>query len=217
MSGRQMDRRRKDIMNRPTRRNRRPHRAVAALTALMVTAIIGVGIVACTASVGVMTLPSNIPDLASNPNDNPWTEENGYIAVGESVSPFDDHLPTIANLDPDLLAAVQAATVDANNDGVEMVVTSGWRSASYQQALLDEATVTYGSLDEARKWVNTPELSAHVPGNAVDIGYTDANSWLSIHGADYGLCQIYGNEMWHFELATEPGGTCPQMKDDAAG
>ena len=65
--------------------------------------------------------------------------------------------------------------------------------------------------------MSTPELSRHVTGDAVDIGYTDADSWLSQHGARYGLCQIYANEMWHFELATDPGGVCPEQKLDAAG
>lgn len=36
------------------------------------------------------------------------------------------------------------------------------------------------------------------------------------HGADYGLCQVYENEIWHFELLTEPGGTCPPMLEDGA-
>ena len=75
----------------------------------------------------------------------------------------------------------------------------------------------YGSLEEARKWVSTPELSAHVTGDAIDIGYTDADSWLMQHGADYGLCQIYSNEIWHFELATTPGGDCPPQLADASG
>lgn len=192
-----------------------------AIVAFVLMAAIGAGVVACVATTGSTRLPEGAPQLAggprSDPRSDPRTVENGFIAVGDSVSPFDEHLPSISRLDPALLAAVQAAATDAEADGVEMVVTSGWRSAAYQQALLDEATVTYGSVEEARKWVNTPELSAHVPGNAVDIGYTDADSWLSIHGAEYGLCQIYGNEMWHFELATDPGGTCPPMKDDAAG
>jgi D-alanyl-D-alanine carboxypeptidase len=37
----------------------------------------------------------------------------------------------------------------------------------------------------------------------------------SEHGADYGLCQIYGNEPWHYELrpeATDHG--CPPMYAD---
>ena len=40
-------------------------------------------------------------------------------------------------------------------------------------------------------------------GDAVDIGPFDATAWLSEHGAAYGLCQIYGNEPWHYELRPE--------------
>jgi LAS superfamily LD-carboxypeptidase LdcB len=98
-----------------------------------------------------------------------------------------------------------------------MVVNSGWRSVQYQQVLLADAVRTYASESEARRWVSTPEKSAHVSGRAVDIGPTDADSWLSQHGASYGLCQTYANEMWHFELATLPGGTCPAPVEDASG
>ena len=193
-------------MNRSARRRRTL--AFLALT-------LALGLAACAAIEAAPGVSSGIvdpPDLGD-----PRTSENGHVPANEPVSPFDEHLPTIANLQPDLLAALQAAATAAAEDGVPMVVTSGWRSARYQQVLLDEATIRYGSLEEARKWVNTPELSLHVTGNAVDVGYTDANSWLSQHGADYGLCQTYANEMWHFELATEPGGTCPPQLTDAAG
>lgn len=144
--------------------------------------------------------------------------EDGYIADGESLSPFDINYPAVGNLNPDLLAAVQSAASDAVRDDVEIRINSGWRSARYQQGLLDDAIVTYGSVDEARKWVNTPEQSTHVTGNAVDIGPTDADSWLSQYGYEYGLCQTYANEIWHFELATAPGGACPpQISDALAG
>jgi D-alanyl-D-alanine carboxypeptidase len=200
-------------MTRPTRRRRLGARGTIA--ALVLVAVLALGLSACAAA---HTAPpvGDAPSLVSDPGGDPRTVEHGYIPTGESVSPFDDALPAIARLEPGLRAAIQSAASDAGAQGVEMVVTSGWRSAGYQQALLDEATVTYGSLDEARKWVNTPELSAHVTGEAVDVGYTDADSWLSQHGADYGLCQIYANEMWHFELATEPGGECPPQRSDAA-
>ena len=46
----------------------------------------------------------------------------------------------------------------------------------------------------------TPDTSAHVSGDAVDIGPSAAAAWLSEHGAAYGLCRIYGNEPWHYEL-----------------
>ena len=68
----------------------------------------------------------------------------------------------------------------------------------------------YGSERIARQYVNTPDRSTHVTGKAVDIGPTDAAYWLAQHGARYGLCQIYANEIWHFERVIEPGGTCPR-------
>ena len=52
-------------------------------------------------------------------------------------------------------------------------------------------------------------------GDAVDIGPATATAWLSRHGAAYGLCQIYANEPWHFEL--RPGAAdhgCPPMYAD---
>jgi len=145
-------------------------------------------------------------------------DDDGFVEKGGSVSPFADELPAIARLDPALRSAMQDAARDAIADGVEFVVTSGWRSAAYQQWLFDDAVAEYGSVDTARQFVLSPDRSKHVTGEAVDIGRTDANSWLSQHGSDYGLCQTYANEMWHFELATVPGGQCPeQLADGTAG
>jgi len=60
-----------------------------------------------------------------------------------------------------------------------------------------------------------PETSAHVSGDAVDIGSAGAAAWLSEHGAAYGLCQIYGNEPWHYELRPEAiDHGCPAMYAD---
>ena len=142
--------------------------------------------------------------------------DDGLIEEGAWISPFDNEVPAIANLDPALRDAMQAAATDALADGYDFVVTSGWRSERYQQALFDEAVLEYGSVEAASRLVATSTTSAHVTGDAVDIGFTDANSWLSQHGADYGLCQIYANEMWHFELATTPGGECPAQVPDAS-
>ena len=52
-------------------------------------------------------------------------------------------------------------------------------------------------------------------GDAVDIGRSDATAWLSEHGAEYGLCQIYSNEPWHYELRPEAiDHGCPPMYAD---
>ena len=61
----------------------------------------------------------------------------------------------------------------------------------------------------------TPETSSHVSGDAVDIGNAPGVDWLSRYGSAYGLCQIYGNERWHYELrpdAVKHG--CPEMYAD---
>lgn len=122
----------------------------------------------------------------------------------------------LANLDPDLLDAVQDATRDARADGVDISVTSGWRSRAHQARLYDDAVREHGSEEEARRWVATPDTSEHVTGDAVDLGPRTADAWLVEHGADYGLCQVYANEPWHFELRTEPGGTCPGLLPDGS-
>jgi zinc D-Ala-D-Ala carboxypeptidase len=128
-------------------------------------------------------------------------EADGAVPDGTTV--FDDEIPGVAKLDPALLGALRQAATAAADDGVKFYVNSGWRSAEYQERLLDEAVSKYGSLEEASRWVATPNTSAHVSGDAVDIGDADAIAWLSERGAAYGLCRIYGNEPWHYELRPE--------------
>lgn len=128
-------------------------------------------------------------------------EAEGAVPDGATV--FDDEFPGVANLDADLLGALRQAATNAAGDGVEFLVEGGWRSPEYQEQLLREAVSKYGSEEEAARWVATPATSAHVSGDAVDIGPSDAAAWLSEHGAEYGLCQIYGNEPWHYELHPE--------------
>jgi hypothetical protein len=140
-------------------------------------------------------------------------EADGAVPDGTTV--FDESIPTVANLDPDLLGALQRAATDAGRDGISFQVNSGWRSPEYQQHLLDEAVSEYGSAAEAARWVATPGTSPHVSGDAADIGPSDAEAWLSSHGAAYGLCQIYGNEPWHYELRPDAAAEgCPPMYAD---
>jgi zinc D-Ala-D-Ala carboxypeptidase len=136
-------------------------------------------------------------------------------AVPDGTTIFDDGIPGVAKLDPDLLGALRRAAGDATVAGVDFVVDSGWRSPTYQEHLLQEAVSEYGSEAEAARWVATPDTSAHVSGNAVDLGPSGAAAWLTEHGAAYGLCQTYGNEPWHFELRPEAiDRGCPAMYAD---
>ena len=150
---------------------------------------------------------------ATTEADGAVTEDDGALPDGVTV--FDDQYPGVANLDPDLLQALREAATDAADDGIEYQVNSGWRSPEYQEQLLREAVSEYGSEEEDTRWVATANTSAHMSGDAVDIGPFDATAWLSEHGAHYGLCQIYRNESWHYELrpeATSRG--CPPMYAD---
>jgi D-alanyl-D-alanine carboxypeptidase len=140
-------------------------------------------------------------------------EAGGAVPDGTTV--FDDGVPGVANLDRALLGALRRAATDAANDGVRLVVDSGWRSPAYQAGLLRDAVTKYGSEQEAARWVATPDTSAHVSGDAVDVGPSGAAAWLSGRGAAYGLCRVYGNEPWHYELRPEAvDDGCPAVYAD---
>lgn len=126
--------------------------------------------------------------------------DGGNVPQGTTVT---SGIPAVANLDPALRVALGRASQDAAREGIKFYVNSGWRSPDFQHHILQQAVTTYGSKEEASRWVATAETSAHVSGDAVDIGLWDASAWLSKNGAKYGLCQIYDNEAWHFELRSE--------------
>lgn len=147
----------------------------------------------------------------------PMTQGDGSLPDGQVLTPFDVQNPAIGRLDPRLLAAIQNAANAAAADGVTMTINSGWRSAEFQQTLLDQGVQTYGSLAAARQYVQTPTASRHVTGEAVDVGGPQADQWLIANGARFGLCQIYANELWHFELVADPAGNCPPLEPNAAG
>jgi hypothetical protein len=175
-------------------------------------------IAAIAAGLGFQSASSS--STAASPHHVPRAEPRRALGEADSAVPagttvFDDHVPGVAKLDPDLLAALRRAATDAGHDGVELYVDSGWRSPAYQEQLFQQAVSKYGSAAAAARWVAPPNKSAHVSGDAVDVGPSNAAQWLSDHGAQYGLCQIYGNEAWHYELrpeAVDQG--CPAMYAD---
>jgi zinc D-Ala-D-Ala carboxypeptidase len=195
----------------PATLRRRRILVVLAILALVVIAAFSVQqALAVASSASSPSFPGGVAGISGD-----VTKTDGVIQDGEQPSVFDDSSLAVAGLDAELLAAVRSAATDARADGVEFWVNSGWRSKALQAQLLRDAVATYGSEDEAARWVATPENSSHVTGDAVDVGPLRALDWLAQHGADYGLCQIYGNESWHYELrpdAIDDG--CPEMYAD---
>ncbi len=141
----------------------------------------------------------------------------GWLPDGQTLSSFDVSNPALAQLDPSLLGAIQDASRAAAAQGVDLRITSGWRSKGFQQRLFDDAVRRYGSVDIAKQFVASPDVSKHVVGQAVDVAPVDADKWLIANGAQFGLCQIYANELWHFELAVDQQGNCPPLRPNAAG
>jgi hypothetical protein len=176
-------------------------------------------IAAIAAALGYQSLASS-SSTAASPIHVLLGEHRGALgeaggAVPDGTTVFDEEIPAVAKLDPALLGALRQAATDAAGDGVEFFVNGGWRSPEYEEQLRREAVSKYGSEKEAARWVATPTTSPHVSGDAVDIGPSGATAWLSEHGPEYGLCQIYGNEPWHYELrpkAIDHG--CPPMYAD---
>jgi zinc D-Ala-D-Ala carboxypeptidase len=176
-------------------------------------------IAAIAAALGYQSLASS-SSTAASPIHVLLGEHRGALgeaggAVPDGTTVFDEEIPAVAKLDPALLGALRQAATDAAGDGVQFFVNGGWRSPEYEEQLRREAVSKYGSEKEAARWVATPTTSPHVSGDAVDIGPSGATAWLSEHGPEYGLCQIYGNEPWHYELrpkAIDHG--CPPMYAD---
>jgi zinc D-Ala-D-Ala carboxypeptidase len=198
---------------------REPARTTTRRIPRILVAGLLVVIAAIAAASGYQLLASS-SSTAAPPIDVPRNEHRGALgeadgAVPDGTTVFDDEIPGVANLDPALLGALRQAATDAADDGVEFDVNSGWRSPEYQEQLLREAVSEYGSEEEATRWVATADTSLHVSGDAVDIGPSDATAWLSEQGDDYGLCQIYSNEPWHYELRPEAiDHDCPRMYAD---
>jgi D-alanyl-D-alanine carboxypeptidase len=186
-------------------------------------------LIAIAGAVVVLLLSVFLPTVGSDAVANPRYPVTINTAMfGEATGPEDgaipstrvadihSDLPAVTQLDPDLRHALEEATGAAANNGQALHITSGWRSVQYQEQLFTDAVATYGSEDLAREFVAPADRSNHITGRAVDIGPLDAQLWLMEHGSTYGLCQIYVNERWHFELATTPGGTCPDLLADAS-
>ena len=214
---------------RPTARRVRIRRIRVAGLVVVIAAIaaaLGDHLPASSPSTASSSSTASSPPVASPPSTvahpsrpprrdhrGPLGEADGAVPAGTTV--FDNAVPGVAKLDPELLGALRRAATNAATDGVRFYVDSGWRSPQYQEQLLRQAIAKYGSEAQATRWVATPNTSAHVSGDAVDIGPSGAATWLSEHGAEYGLCQIYGNEPWHYELrpdAIDHG--CPPMYAD---
>ena len=111
---------------------------------------------------------------------------------------------------PDLLAMNEAARAD----GVTLVISSAFRSYSYQKGLYEGYVAKHGQ-EEADRFSARPGTSQHQLGTAIDFGSitekiasTPQGEWLAEHAWEYGFSLSYPKGMeettgymwepWHF-------------------
>ena len=96
----------------------------------------------------------------------------------------------------------------AQEDSVEMVIDSGFRSVRYQKRIYKRLMDKGKSFEEIARFVAPPGYSVHMLGLAVDFvpsnwrfADTPAYQWLKEHGNSYGFYESYpkvssGNRPW---------------------
>ncbi len=125
-----------------------------------------------------------------------------------------DSLELSALCMPDLLAMNEAARAD----GVSLVLSSAFRSYSYQKSLYEGYVAKHGK-EEANRFSAVPGTSQHQLGTAIDFGSiteriasTPQGEWLAEHAWEYGFSLSYPKGMeettgykwepWHFRYVS---------------
>ena len=120
----------------------------------------------------------------------------------------------ISGLDPRFASSVWDMLQAAEADGLNLRITSAYRSPEVQARLWENALAKYGSEQAARKWVAPPGKSKHNKGVAVDFAgpgglLRDANSpeaqWIAANAARFGLDVPMSWEPWQVEMAGARG------------
>ena len=124
----------------------------------------------------------------------------------------------VDEIHPILLARFSAAQSVAQLEGVNLYITSGFRSLERQDFLFHREVLIRGSETEAAKWGLPADKSHHPQGLAIDVNYPGDRPgarWLEENGPRFGLCRVYANEWWHFEAVSAPGERCPALAPNA--
>jgi hypothetical protein len=201
----------------------------AFLVAVLVPLIIGVGLVVVPLNedlVSPVVVAQELPTIACFDVQSRITltvTESScppeFLFLGDGpLTEMTDATGEATELHPLLAIRFSVAQSFARADGIELSLTSGFRSSSRQQMLFDREVAIRGSESEAAKWVLPPKFSKHPRGLAIDVNYPDGRDqalWLERNGSRFGLCRVYANEWWHFEGVIAPGQACPDPAPNA--
>ncbi|MEA5055788.1 MAG: M15 family metallopeptidase [Propionicimonas sp.] len=146
---------------------------------------------------------------------------NGIVVVSKKhpiSKRYQRKHPGKYGLEKEVAAALAELTAAAKQDGVKVLVRSGYRSYAEQDKILKRKIVEYGSEKMARRYNAEPGKSEHQTGLAVDlwdgvtwglgVRNTKVGKWLWKHAREYGFILRYppgkekitgyAYEPWHF-------------------
>ena len=211
-------------------------RLSGTLLAILLAALLGMGVMAFTTAAPETSAPpasdtDPVPELPE-----PVREPDWRLTLVNEANPLPgDYEPDTAEADNGYLFDIRAveplrALLQAGREaGLDLVVTSGWRSWAYQEQLFEDKVARVMSetgLDRAAAdEVARPGTSEHQLGLAVDIisnahpelneawAETEEAEWLKAHCAEYGFILRYPPEKseitgitwepWHFRYVGE--------------
>jgi soluble lytic murein transglycosylase-like protein len=98
---------------------------------------------------------------------------------------------------PDVALAFDRMAAAARADGVELIITSAFRSDAEQARLF--------AAHPDPKWVAPPGKSLHRLGTELDLGPPSAYRWLARNGERFHFIQRYSWEPWHYGFTLNAG------------
>ena len=100
---------------------------------------------------------------------------------------------------PDVAQAFDRMAAAARRDGIDLVISSAFRSDAEQAVLF--------ARNPDPKWVAPPGQSLHRNGTELDLGPTSAQPWLAANAPRFHFVMRYAWEPWHFGYALNPRST----------
>jgi hypothetical protein len=97
---------------------------------------------------------------------------------------------------PDVAAAFDRMAAAASADGIELLITDGFRSDAEQAELW--------AANPDPRWVAPPGTSLHRCATELDLGPPGAYDWLAANAGRFGFLQRYWWEAWHYGYGEGP-------------
>jgi hypothetical protein len=98
---------------------------------------------------------------------------------------------------PDVASAFDRMAAAARDDGISLVVVSGFRTNAEQAVLF--------SRHPDPRWVAPPGQSLHRLGTELDLGTPAAYGWLAANAERFHFVQRYSWEPWHYGFTLNAG------------